>query len=107
MIILALLDVGSCDGGTWSAWLDRDDPSGVCDCERIDHFWGDVEQNFCGSKYKELCVRPIGAQARIRGSTDLQTDQVVTFDMNGFRCENADQTKGSCKDYEIEEYKNV
>ena len=75
----------------------------MCDCERIDHFWGDVEKNFCSSQYKELCVRPMGAQARIKGSPDLETDQVVTFDMNGFRCDNADQTESPffCHDYEI------
>jgi len=84
------LNVGSCTG-KWSSWKDRDNPTIVGDFEQLKDF----------PLTDDLCLYPVAAQARIIGSTNLSTTELVKFSLNGFFCRNADQPKGSCSDYEV------
>jgi len=84
------LNVGSCTG-KWSSWKDRDNPTIEGDFEQLKDF----------PLTDDLCLYPVAAQARIIGSTNLSTTELVKFSLNGFFCRNADQPKGSCSDYEV------
>merc|ERR1712130_860200 len=88
------LTTGTCEGGKWSSWYDRDNPGGVGDWERIiDH--GGHE------KLDDVCEFPAAAEARVVGTTNLDTTEVVDFTNQGLVCQNHLQADGRCNDYEV------
>ena len=89
-----MLDVGTCNSGTWSGWKDKDNPSGNCDCEEMSQLTDDYDDS-------GLCSNPTGTQARIKGSSAMSTTEDVRFGLNGLRCWNVDQADGRCEDYEV------
>lgn len=77
---------------TWTAWLDRDNPSGN----------GDWEQR---SLQTGVCANPINYQARRVGTgTPANSTGEVFFrnsPIDGLVCRNADQPDNTCFDYEV------
>ncbi|CAH1787091.1 unnamed protein product [Owenia fusiformis] len=86
----------------WSTWIDRDDPSGFCDCE---------ERTFLEFGFGEVmpCSDPIGIECRTVGThiPSSKTGQVFRSYADcsvkgGIVCFNSDQTEDSqCLDYEV------
>ncbi len=84
----------------WTAWLDRDEPSGQGDAEVLPAFLTEAPNS--------VCTTPSAIEARIRGTTNVFTPGMVTpqalrsFDPSkGLQCYNVDQASGSCADYEV------
>lgn len=83
----------------WSPWLDRDDPSGHCDCEHTSSLFS---EGFPGT-----CQHPIRVEARRKSDRkpvqDLDTEfSFRFFDERGLDCRNADQEGGKrCDDFEL------
>ena len=88
----------------WSGWTSRDSPTRASDNEKISEY----------IKFDQLaddqCEVPVAIQARKIGSTELLTDEKITIDSNGFKCQNTDQPGVTsecssepcpCSDYEI------
>lgn len=78
--------------GTWTAWLDRDDPSGSGDWElRSDH--------------SGVCANPVDFQARrVNDGTPANlTGEVFAHNsaINGLACRKSDQPDNTCFDYEV------
>lgn len=78
-------------GGTWTIWLDRDDPSGVGDYEDLVNF---------GS---QVCSNPIAIQCQTTAGVDwTQTGERYTCTPSvGGVCVNSDQPDGQCMDYRV------
>ena len=78
-------------GGTWTAWLNRDLPSGDGDYEDRVNF---------GS---QVCSNPIAIQCQTTAGVDwTQTGEVYTCTPAvGGVCVNANQPDGSCMDYRV------
>jgi hypothetical protein len=77
----------------WSAWLDRDDPSGTGDWEtRADFTLSQVG-----------CSSPSQIDAKtLTGVAWQNTGEVLTVSpIVGLICRNADQSDGACQDYEV------
>jgi hypothetical protein len=83
-------------GMTWTAWLDRDDPSGVGDFEDIADLRGSIP-----------CERPMAIECKALDGRDwTQTGEVFTPPQNctlqyGLACVNANQPDGACLDYKV------
>ncbi|XP_023932465.1 cartilage intermediate layer protein 2 isoform X2 [Lingula anatina] len=86
----------------WSAWFDRDNPSGSGDWETL------ADQN----KIRAVCPlsSPIAAECRVRGSSAIFTmtsgsaPNVLAHRCSpsvGLVCKNSDQRGSMCSDYEI------
>ena len=82
----------------WTAWLDRDNPSGNGDYETKADFPAGT-----------VCAEPVGIEARIKGTTNVfkpvsaslpEVFSHFTAD-RGLACRNSDQTDGYCNDYEV------
>ncbi len=78
--------------GTWTAWLDRDNPSGSGDWElRADH--------------TGVCANPVDYQARrVNDGTPANLTGEVFFHnsvTHGLACRNSDQPDNICFDYEV------
>lgn len=89
----------ACESGTWTPWLDRDNPSGSGDFEALAAF----------RESGQVCANPKQIQCRLRGSTQLvQTglvngrEQYVCDLASGGVCDNRRQSPGvQCSDYEV------
>ena len=88
------ISVGNCDFGSWSGWLDLDNPSGTGDWELLrDH--------------AEVCEFPSGVEGRIRHDTSpptysSSTTEDISISLAGLICQNVNQQDdGMCEDYEI------
>ncbi len=83
------VSVGS--GGTWTAWLDRDDPSGAGDYETRVDFGAAV------------CANPIAIQCQTLAGVDwTQTGEVYSCTAAaGGVCVNSSQPDGACMDYRV------
>ncbi|XP_033636832.1 mucin-5AC-like [Asterias rubens] len=102
-VICCMLAVESIRGHYWSAWYDRDNPSGS----------GDWETLRDQKKIGYVCggCKPIGAQCRVKGTSSVftrwtgsapDTLSVKCLPTVGLVCKNADQPSGGyCSDYEI------
>ncbi|QEY17057.1 hypothetical protein D0C16_14370 [Cellvibrio sp. KY-GH-1] len=84
----------------WTAWLDRDEPSGQGDAEVLPAFLTETPNS--------VCTTPSAIEARIRGTTNVFTPGMTlpqtmrTFEpTKGLQCYNVDQRSGSCADYEV------
>jgi hypothetical protein len=79
--------------GTWTSWLDRDDPSGTGDWEMISDFRA-AGNNICNG------ATPIGIQCRTLSGVDwTSTGQTYTCDRTiGGVCQNNGQ---NCLDYQV------
>ena len=89
---MTTLDVGTCNERTsfWTTWNDRDNPSATGDWELL-HLRPDA---------RLLCRDPLAAQARVVGTTALETTQNVSLTQTGLSCINAENPEG-CFDYEV------
>jgi len=96
------LVAGTCTNGRWSGWMDIDNP---------DDHGGDMEVIHANvpSNLPDSCPRPTGVEARIVGTTDSSTTEVVRFFIadgthptSGLTCVNSEQPGGSiCSDYQV------
>lgn len=79
--------------GTWTAWLDRDNPSGNGDYELLTDFVA----------AGQVCANPIGiACETTTGIPHTQTGEVYSCSVtNGGTCVNANQPDGACLDYRV------
>ena len=74
-------------------WLDRDDPSGQCDCETLNDF---------GSS--QTCPNPVGVKCRVRSTGQDYQDvgqNMICNARSGGVCWNHDNNS-PCKDYEVQ-----
>ncbi|WP_039917049.1 hypothetical protein [Cellvibrio mixtus] len=85
---------------SWTAWLDRDNPSGEGDAEVLPSFLTETPSN--------VCTSPSAVEARIKGSTQVFTPGMITPHKlrafaagKGLQCYNVDQASGGCADYEV------
>ena len=93
--VLSLIE-GQCK---WSGWLDRDNPSGTCDCEGI--------AAYISEGYPGVCENPVSFQARRisdqKPAEDIAAEEGVNFrfydEILGFRCINRENRR-MCDDYE-------
>ncbi|XP_038078529.1 mucin-5B-like [Patiria miniata] len=102
-VVCCILAVESIQGHTWSAWYDRDNPSGT----------GDWETLSSQKKLGYVCggCKPIAAECRVKGSASVftrwtgsapDTLAVRCLPTAGVVCKNTDQPGGAlCSDYEI------
>ncbi|XP_066268484.1 low-density lipoprotein receptor-related protein 2-like [Branchiostoma lanceolatum] len=84
------------DCTAWTAWFDRDDPSGAADNEILS-----VIRHYNPG---QICEAPTQIEARVRSSQQdaSETGEVFEFyNTTGFSCKNDDQTDGRCQDYEV------
>ena len=84
----------------WKRWLDRDNPSGVCDCETL----SDAIKQYPS----ETCENPVKIEGRRKSDqmpiSELRnTYTITTFDTTrGLACWNRDQEPGvQCPDLEV------
>jgi hypothetical protein len=77
--------------GTWTGWLDRDDPSGAADAETLADF------------SSVPCATPWAIEAQTTsGASYTSTGDFVRIEPNfGLVCENAMQPDGACADYRV------
>ena len=82
--------------GTWTAWLNRDDPSGTGDWETLADFRA-AGINICNG------AAPIGIDcATLTGVDYRNTGEVYSCTPGtGGICQNAWQTDGACLDYQV------
>lgn len=83
----------SCKSYTLTAWLDRDNPSGTCDCETLKDF-----------SYSQTCSNPVGVRCREKSTKQDYQDVGQTMTCNtrvGGVCWNANNSP-PCKDYEVQ-----
>lgn len=81
----------SCATDGWTAWLDRDNPSGTGDWETLNSFAG-------------VCDEPVAIQCRAKDKTywTQTTDVGVTCERDsGLACRKVDQVDNTCEDYEV------
>ena len=82
----------------WTAWLDRDDPSGQADSERLALHQADGNVP---------CDEPVAIQCQTVGGVawnstgDVFRSGYGCTVENGLKCYNADQSDGSCEDYKV------
>ena len=84
----------SCDRYCETQWLDRDNPSGYCDCETIRDF-----------NPSQICPNPTGIKCRERSTGQDYRDVGQTMTCNvrsGGACWNHENTPNPCKDYEVQ-----
>jgi hypothetical protein len=81
--------------GTWTGWMNRDDPSGSGDWETLADLR--ATNNICNG------AAPIGIDCRTLSGVDWRnTGEVYTCDpAQGGICQNNLQTDGSCQDYQV------
>jgi hypothetical protein len=79
---------------TWSAWLNRDLPSGTGDWEDLPDF----------SAFQVGCALPAQINAKtISGTSWQSTGEVLQVSPDvGLICRNADQPDGVCEDYQVQ-----
>ncbi|XP_078681744.1 uncharacterized protein LOC144916492 [Branchiostoma floridae x Branchiostoma belcheri] len=81
----------------WTAWFDRDNPSGTGDWESLTHLLDDYPG--------QICPMPTDVQARVIATGQdayLTGEPWVYYDpVNGYACRNSQQKDGRCKDYEV------
>lgn len=82
---------------SWTSWLNRDLPGGAGDYESRSLF-----------PANQVCAAPTAVQARIRGTTTIFVPGNATphklsnfSPLDGLVCQNAQQTAGTCGDYEV------
>lgn len=82
--------------GTWTAWLNRDHPSGSGDWETVSDFRAGG-YNICNG------ATPLGIECRTLSGVDWRsTGEVYTCDRTaGGICQNSHQTDGFCEDYQV------
>ena len=83
----------SCRSYCSTQWLDRDDPSGFCDCERLQHF-----------SCSQACIKPVGVRCRDkRTGRDYQSigQKMFCNTRDGGVCWNSDNDS-RCHDYEVQ-----
>ncbi|XP_078616292.1 uncharacterized protein LOC144884710 [Branchiostoma floridae x Branchiostoma japonicum] len=89
------LDQDSCT--SWTAWFDRDDPSGTGDWETLT----DLRTENPG----QICPAPTAIQARVISTgqdASLTGEQFAYYDTTtGFVCKKNDQSDSRCLDYEV------
>jgi len=83
-------------GGTWTAWLNRDDPSATGDWETLSDF----------VSAGQVCANPTAIECRTTTGLDwASTGEVyscsVSASIPGGVCVNNDQPDGQCLDYEV------
>ena len=84
----------SCTSYCETEWLDRDNPSGYCDCETIRDF-----------SPSQICPNPIGIKCREKSTGQDYQDvgQVMICNVQtGGACWNRRNTPDTCKDYEVQ-----
>jgi len=85
----------TCPENRWTAWFDRDNPSGNCDCETL----SDLQRENPG----KICSNPTSVEARLVSSKEAynSNQENIIFDpTHGFSCWN---NGGSlCDDYEVQ-----
>ncbi|XP_042359865.1 uncharacterized protein LOC121955842 [Plectropomus leopardus] len=83
--------------GCWTAWFDRDDPSGAGD-------WEDLS-SLRNENPGKICSQPLGIEARtLSGVIAAATGDVIhkSDTTSGFVCRNKDQYKNKlCNDYRV------
>lgn len=75
-------------------WLDRDNPSGVCDCETLKDF-----------SPSQTCPNPVGIKCRHRSTRKDYQDvgqKMICNQRSGGICWNRDNPGNPCKDYEVQ-----
>ncbi|KAI8513398.1 hypothetical protein Bbelb_100370 [Branchiostoma belcheri] len=81
----------------WTAWFNRDDPSGTGDWETLPEL---LDEN-----PGQICPMPTEIEARVNGTWQKANDTgevFVYFDtINGFACRNSRQKGGTCMNYEV------
>ena len=84
----------TCPENSWTAWYDRDNPSGNCDCELLSELRKENPGQICGN--------PTEVEARLVSSKVPFTDNQANIAFNaevGLACWNAGDLR--CQDYEI------
>ncbi|XP_039268445.2 mucin-5AC-like [Styela clava] len=83
-----------CDGGYWSPFYDRDDPSATGDWETLH----DLRK-----KHPALCSKPSAIDARLLNGDPYQLggDHVDISPTKGLVCENKKQKDHKCDDYKV------
>ena len=87
------------DDCVWSPWLDRDDPTGNCDCEHTSFLYKEG--------YPGTCENPLKVEARRKSDQTPAEDladvfNYQTYGERGFDCWNVDQEHGRrCDDFEL------
>ncbi|XP_078667948.1 clotting factor C-like [Branchiostoma floridae x Branchiostoma belcheri] len=86
-----------CPAGSWTDWVDRDDPTGTADSEILT----DLRQDYPG----QICDTPTAVHARVistQQEASLTGQHISSYDTTaGFLCRNVDQPDGICMDYEV------
>ena len=87
------LTIASASTGTWTEWLNRDDPGGNGDYETLADF----------VNAGQSCVHPVDVRCQTLGGVDwTAAGQVYTCNTTvGGVCRNADQANGACLDYRV------
>jgi hypothetical protein len=81
-------------GGSWTAWLNRDNAGGNGDGEHLGIFVGE----------NKVCPRPLAVQcSRVSDGRDWTEtgEKMVCNTTQGAICLNADQADGGCDDYQV------
>lgn len=89
------VNVGS--GGTWTAWLNRDGPSGSGDYETLSDFRASGN-NICNG------ANPIGIECRVTATGLNWTTSGEVYSctpLSGGVCVNSQQSDGYCQDYQV------
>jgi hypothetical protein len=83
--------------GSWTPWIDRDDPTGNGDGE---HLGAMMQEGY------PVCANPTAVDCRriVDGIDWTQTGEVGSCTTAGFVCLNADQPDQQCDDYEVRFY---
>jgi len=86
--------MSKCPSGNWTAWFNRDDPSGPCDCETLP----ELREDYPG----KICENPVSLEARLE-NCDVPYDPslpniIANLDV-GFQCLNEEDF--TCLDYEV------
>jgi microsomal dipeptidase-like Zn-dependent dipeptidase len=87
------VSLGTVASEVWTAWLNRDGPSGTGDWETLNEF----------SIAGQVCSNPIGIQCQTTSGVDwAQTGEVYTCNVSaGGICRVQDQPDGLCLDYRV------
>lgn len=89
---------GSCEVGTWTNWMNRDNPADGLDDETTFKYINLDGINLCDGN------APTSTEARVAGTeADYKTTgQTVSIDpVDGFKCEDSNQNGQSCENYEV------
>ncbi|XP_069385004.1 mucin-5AC-like [Paralichthys olivaceus] len=80
----------------WTAWFDRDNPSGTGDWETLIALRGENPGKICNNPLQIHVQTTSGASVASTGNVIAVSDKNT-----GFICKNSNQTQGSCKDYRV------